>query len=668
MIVNQGGQQVTIVDPKTSNRIELKAGLYELQLAGGGGGLKLSTDRFALKRGDKTVVTVRRQATVPATPQGPYGVADPEVTDDGVIRRGFFMSPHDLLNNAFLLPDGRHVLYSTGGDFQNRQWLPGTDPALWLADFTSMNKIPRKYTGHDPGAISLALSRTGRQALTASEDKTLRLWDLETGDSRLIRREESSLGSVVFAPDAPHAAYVCGMSIHLCDLLTGEELMTFRGHESGIAKIAFCADGRRIVSGSGDKTIRVWDVKTGKEIRRMTHGKGVTDLALFPDDRRVLATSGDGPIVWDLETGQQLRRISLTVASAPDLAAVSRVIEEPLRRISLNVSCVAVSPDGRRALFGEDTAVWLWDLERGEKIDRWYSHMSLVWRVAFSPDGQRAVSTSFDRTVRIWAMPPIEKPLKQAPQPKPPAVTSKGPRPDGVISPRTRAILATLEETVPMGFANETPLDNVLIYIKQATFKGKKPTDPGLPIYVAPLGLQEAGQTLTSTVQMNVIGAPLKITLPQILGQLGLAYLVKDDVLIISSPKGIDRERNETASAAADSSPGTKRVLAKLEQPISMSFAGATPLDDVLTYIKYQIATPESDGIPIHVDPLGLKEAGRSMTSTVSIDLDGVPLKTTLRLMLKQLGLAYTVKDGLLIISSAEGIRKPTGRADERHP
>ena len=401
----------------------------------------------------------------------------------------------------------------------------------------------------------------------------------------------------------------------------------------------------------------------------MTHGKGVTDLALFPDDRRVLATSGDGPIVWDLETGQQLRRISLTVASAPDLAAVSRVIEEPLRRISLNVSCVAVSPDGRRALFGEDTAVWLWDLERGEKIDRWYSHMSLVWRVAFSPDGQRAVSTSFDRTVRIWAMPPIEKPLKQAPQPKPPAVTSKGPRPDGVISPRTRAILATLEETVPMGFANETPLDDVLIYIKQATFKGKKPTDPGLPIYVDPLGLQEAGQTLTSTVRMNVIGAPLKITLPQILGQLGLAYLVKDDVLIISSPKGIDRERNETASPAADASPGTKRVLAKLERAHLHVFRRCDAAGR-RAHIHQVCRSPPPNPMasPSHVDPLGLKEAGRSMTSTVSIDLDGVPLKTTLRLMLKQLGLAYTVKDGLLIISSAEGIRKPTGRADERHP
>ena len=656
VIVKQGGQQVMIVDPKTSNRIELKAGLYELQLAGGEAGLRLLTDTFTLKRGDKTVVTVRRQAPAhadtmrrqaasPAAPRGPYGLADPEATVDGLVRRRLFLSPHDLLNNAFLLPDNRHVLYSTGGDFQDGQWLPGTDPALWLADYTSLTKPPRKYTGHDPGAMSLALSRNGRQALSASEDKSLRLWDLETGESRLIRREESALSSVVFAPDAPHAAYVCGTTIHLCDLLTAEKLMSFRGHESWIARIAFCADGRRLVSGGDDKSIRVWDVKTGKEIRRITHDEGVTDLALFPDDRRVLATGGDTSIVWDLETGRQVGRISL------------------------KASCVAVSPDGRRALFGKNTSVWFWDLEKYAKVGPFEAHTLDVWRVEFAPDGRRAVSTSFDRTVRLWDLSAAEPPQAQSPRSQPPAAGGEAPRPAGAISPRTQAILATLDETIPMSFDNEIPLENILTYIKQATFKGEKPTDPGLSIYVDPVGLKEARQTLKSTVRMNVSGAPpLKATLPLLLEQLGLAYLVKDDVLIISSSKGIDRERNETAGPAADASPGTKAVLATLDEPLSMSFADATPLDAVLTYIKqatFNGKGPTDPGLSIYVDPLGLQKAGQSLTSTVNIDLEGVPLKTTLKLMLRQLGLAYTLKDGVLIISAAEGLPKPKGRADE---
>jgi serine/threonine protein kinase len=257
------------------------------------------------------------------------------------------------------------------------------------------------------------------------------------------------------------------------------------------------------------------------------------------------------------------------------------------------------------------------------------------------------------------------EPPVQAPQLKPPAVTQGEPRPAIAISPRTKAILAKLTEPIAMDFANETSLEDVLTYIKQAT---AMPFDPGIPIYVDPIGLLEARRTLLSTARMNVSGASLKATLPQLLGQLDLAYLVKDDVLIISSSKGIDRERNETASPAADASPGTKRVLAKLDESISMSFADAPSLENVLAYIKQATATPGFDGIPIHVDPLGLQEAKRSLNSTVSMDLDDVPLKTTLRLILKQLGLAYTVKDGLLIISSAEGIRKPKGRADETHP
>ena len=100
--------------------------------------------------------------------------------------------------------------------------------------------------------------------------------------------------------------------------------------------------------------------------------------------------------------------------------------------------------------------------------------------------------------------------------------------------------------------------------------------------------------------------------------------------------------------------PRTRQILEKLDEPISMSFAAETPLDDVLKYIKQATTTPTFSGIPIYVDPIGLQEAERSLNSTVQIDLEGVPLKTTLRLILKQLGLAYTVKDGFMIITSED--------------
>src|SRR5208283_3434403 len=98
----------------------------------------------------------------------------------------------------------------------------------------------------------------------------------------------------------------------------------------------------------------------------------------------------------------------------------------------------------------------------------------------------------------------------------------------------------------------------------------------------------------------------------------------------------------------------TRSIQAKLDQPIAMSFPNETPLEDVLKYIKTATQDANDTGIPIYVDPLGMQEADKTLTSPVSIDLEGVPLKTTLRLLLKQLGLTYTVKDGFLMITSQE--------------
>ena len=98
---------------------------------------------------------------------------------------------------------------------------------------------------------------------------------------------------------------------------------------------------------------------------------------------------------------------------------------------------------------------------------------------------------------------------------------------------------------------------------------------------------------------------------------------------------------------------GNRLILAKLDEPISMSFKEETPPEDALKYIKQATTTSTYSGIPIYVDPIGLSEADKTMTSTVrNMDLEGVPLKLTLELLLKQLDLTYTVKDGLLEIGN----------------
>jgi len=98
-------------------------------------------------------------------------------------------------------------------------------------------------------------------------------------------------------------------------------------------------------------------------------------------------------------------------------------------------------------------------------------------------------------------------------------------------------------------------------------------------------------------------------------------------------------------------------VLAKLEETVSMSFPNETPLEDVLKYIKQATQGSNDAGIPIYVDPLGLQEADRTLTSPIQLDLEHVPLRRTLQLLLGQLGLVYFVDDGILCITSQESAR-----------
>jgi Domain of unknown function (DUF4139)/N-terminal domain of unknown function (DUF4140) len=103
----------------------------------------------------------------------------------------------------------------------------------------------------------------------------------------------------------------------------------------------------------------------------------------------------------------------------------------------------------------------------------------------------------------------------------------------------------------------------------------------------------------------------------------------------------------------------SQRILEKLNESVSMSFNEETPLEDVLKYIKQATTSSNYSGIPIYVDPIGLQEVEKSMTSTVrNINLDGVPLKVTLKLLLNQLNLTYTVKNGLLTITSSESAER----------
>ncbi|WP_242482094.1 caspase family protein [Trichormus variabilis] len=212
----------------------------------------------------------------------------------------------------------------------------------------------------------------------------------------IIQGHESGVNSVAFSPDGQRIVSGSGdKTLRLWDV-NGQPIgQPLIGHEGAVKSVAFSPDGQRIVSGSGDKTLRLWNVN-GQPIGQplIGHEGEVKSVAFSPDGQRIVSGSGDNTLrLWDVN-GQS--------------------IGQPLIGHESGVYSVAFSPDGQRIVSGSwDNTLRLWDVN-GQSIGQpLIGHESGVYSVAFSPDGQRIVSGSWDNTLRLWDVngQPIGQPL-----------------------------------------------------------------------------------------------------------------------------------------------------------------------------------------------------------------------------------------------------------------
>jgi WD40 repeat protein/tRNA A-37 threonylcarbamoyl transferase component Bud32 len=246
--------------------------------------------------------------------------------------------------------------------------------------------------GHAGTVASVVFSPDGLSLASASADHTARVWDGRTGRERFPLPHKEPVVRAAFSPNGRFiATAIVHETITLWDAYDGQVVRTFKGPAGQTHGVAFSPDGRRLagwgiagktdISGKGE--VKLWDRQTGREVLSIGHTVDIIDVAFSPDGGRLAGASIDKTVrVWDVRTG----RLVLTLSGHSDQAAA-----------------VTFSPDGTHlASGGSDQTVRVWDAATGQEVVCHKGHKGPVTNVAFSPDGQRLASRSADGTVKVW--------------------------------------------------------------------------------------------------------------------------------------------------------------------------------------------------------------------------------------------------------------------------
>jgi WD40 repeat protein len=329
-----------------------------------------------------------------------------------------------VLSTAFH-PSGNYFLSSSGSFFDNIK-----DMTIKLWDVREGKEI-KTFIGHTGIVRKVVFSPDGQYGISAGWDGTLKIWDTAISDKGIpvgevesgspaeragilkgdfinaidnlpiyswsdfvdtiknnpnrkivftLKRKERTLNVEVI----PIAVNIEGKIVGRVGIRLGDmSSKTFRGHNSRfINSVAASPDGKFAVSGSGDKTVRLWDIEKGTELKTFTEDADITSVSFSPNGKYFLSGSIKSLTLWDIESGRKIKKLT----GHNDW-----------------IYATAFSPDGKYIASGSyDGIIKLWDAESGYEINTLRGHNGGVESVCFSSDGNYLLSGSGDGTIRQW--------------------------------------------------------------------------------------------------------------------------------------------------------------------------------------------------------------------------------------------------------------------------
>lgn len=293
----------------------------------------------------------------------------------------------------------------------------------WFVVFNP--RIPRRLDvdlihniPHQSVVCCVRFSQDGRFVATGC-NRSAQIYEVETGqqvahlqDHTLPEDGDLYIRSVCFSPDGQYLATGAeDKVIRVWDIARRQIKHQFQGHEQDIYSLDFARNGRIIASGSGDRSVRLWDLDSNQMLRALNIEDGVTTVAISPDNRFVAAGSLDKSVrVWDISTGALM---VLLEGTDPDVDGEGHPVSRGEGHTD-SVYSVAFAPSGDRLVSGSlDKTIKMWELltpprlapgsqPSGRCIRTFKGHKDFVLSVALTPNGEWVLSGSKDRGVQFW--------------------------------------------------------------------------------------------------------------------------------------------------------------------------------------------------------------------------------------------------------------------------